>query len=86
MEQELFLLREQLSQAQKKLHEIDELKANECPRESEKMERTDFIPKLHDCKEVSTLTERDDHLQMQLENLQDERDQLRETIQETINM
>ncbi|NXE22664.1 CENPE protein, partial [Ardeotis kori] len=86
MEQELFLLREQLSQAQNKLREMDELKANECPRESEKTERTNFIPKLHNCKEVSTLTERDDHLQMQLENLQNERDQLRESIQETISM
>uniref|UniRef100_A0A8C8E6R5 Centromere protein E n=1 Tax=Otus sunia TaxID=257818 RepID=A0A8C8E6R5_9STRI len=87
IEQELFLLREQLSQAQRKLYEMEEVKANECQRESEKMERTDFIPKLHDCQEVSTLTERvDDNLKMQLENLQNERDQLRETIQETIKM
>uniref|UniRef100_A0A8D0FTF3 Centromere protein E n=1 Tax=Strix occidentalis caurina TaxID=311401 RepID=A0A8D0FTF3_STROC len=87
MEQELFLLREELNQAQRKLHEMEEVKANERQKESEKMERTDFIPKLHDCQEVSTLTERgDDNLKMQLENLQNERDQLRKTIQETIKM
>ncbi|NXL53328.1 CENPE protein, partial [Podilymbus podiceps] len=87
IEQELFLTREEQSQAQKKLHEMEEVKANECQRESEEMGRTDFIPKLHDCQEVSTLTERrDDNLKMQLENLQNERDQLRETIQEKINM
>ncbi|XP_075565422.1 centromere-associated protein E [Pelecanus crispus] len=87
IEQELFLLREELSQAQRKLHEMEEVKANECQRESEKMGTTDFIPKLHDCQEVGTLTERgDDNLKMQLENLQNERDQLRETIQETISM
>ncbi|NXF34290.1 CENPE protein, partial [Nyctibius bracteatus] len=87
IEQELFLLREELSQTQRKLHEMEEVKANECQRESEKNERTDFTPKLHDCQEASTLTERgDDNLEMQLENLQNERDQLRETIQETIRM
>ncbi|NXF53231.1 CENPE protein, partial [Oceanites oceanicus] len=87
IEQELFLLREELSQTQRKLHEMEEVKANECQRESEKIGRTDFIPKLHDCQEVSTLTERaDDNLEIQLENLQNERDQLRETIQETISM
>ncbi|NXT33126.1 CENPE protein, partial [Pelecanoides urinatrix] len=87
VEQELFLLREELSQAQRKLHEMEELKANECQKESEKIGRTDFIPKLHDCQEVSTVTERrDDNLKMQLENLQNERDQLREIIQETISM
>ncbi|XP_026703732.1 centromere-associated protein E [Athene cunicularia] len=87
VEQELFLLREELSQTQRKLHEMEEVKANECQREFEKMERTDFTAKLHDCQEVSTLTERgDDNLKMQLENLQNERDQLRETIQETISM
>ncbi|GAB0188919.1 centromere-associated protein E [Grus japonensis] len=87
VEQELFLLREELSQAQRKLHEMEEAKANGCQKESEEMGRTDFIPKLHDCQEVRTLTERgDDNLKMQLENLQNERDQLRETIQETINM
>ncbi|NXN66432.1 CENPE protein, partial [Himantopus himantopus] len=87
IEQELLLLREELSQAQRKLHEMEEVKANECQRESENMGRTDFIPKLHDCQEVSSLTKRgDDNLKMQLENLQSERDQLRETIQETISM
>ncbi|XP_069639599.1 centromere-associated protein E [Haliaeetus albicilla] len=87
IEQELLLLREELSQAQRKLHEMEEVNANECQRESEKMGRTDFIPKLHECQEVSTLTERgDDNLKMQLENVQNERDQLRETIQETISM
>ncbi|NWQ94216.1 CENPE protein, partial [Burhinus bistriatus] len=87
IEQELFHLREELSQAQRKLHEMEEVKANECQRESENMGRTDFIPKLHDCQEVSSLTKRgDDNLEMQLENLKNERDQLRETIQETISM
>ncbi|NXJ98678.1 CENPE protein, partial [Corythaixoides concolor] len=86
IEQELFLLREELSQAQRKLHEMEEMKANECQRESQKMERTDFVPKLHDCQEASALTERDDDLEMQLENLQNERDRLRETIQETISV
>ncbi|KAM6136691.1 centromere-associated protein E [Phoenicopterus ruber ruber] len=86
IEQELLLLREELSQAQRKLHEMEEVNANECQRESEKKGRTYFIPKLHNCQEVSTLTERDDNLKMQLENLQNERDQLRETIQETISM
>ncbi|XP_050751995.1 centromere-associated protein E [Gymnogyps californianus] len=86
IEEELFLLREELSQAQRKLHEMEEVKANECQRESEKMGRTDFIPKSHDCQGVSALTERDDNLKMQLDNLQNERDQLRETVQETISM
>ncbi|NWU63816.1 CENPE protein, partial [Pterocles burchelli] len=87
IEQELFLLREELSQAQRKLHEMEEVKANEHQRESEKIERTGFIPKMHDCQEQSTQTERrDDDLKMQLENLQNERDQLRENIQETIGM
>ncbi|NXI98148.1 CENPE protein, partial [Psophia crepitans] len=87
IEQELFLLREELSQAQRKLCEMEEVKDNECQRESEEMRRTDFTPKLRDCREVSTLTERgDDNLEMQLENLQNERDQLRETIQETLSM
>ncbi|XP_009472953.1 PREDICTED: LOW QUALITY PROTEIN: centromere-associated protein E [Nipponia nippon] len=87
VEQELLLLREELSQAQRKLREMEEMKANECQRESEKMERNDFIPKLHVCQDVSTLTERgDDDLKMQLQNLQNERDQLRETLQETIGM
>ncbi|XP_075356777.1 centromere-associated protein E isoform X4 [Mycteria americana] len=87
IEQELFLLREELSQAQRKLHEMEEVKANECQSKSEKTGTTDFILKLHDCQEASTLTERgDDNLKMQLENLQNERDQLRETIQKTISM
>ncbi|NXB99334.1 CENPE protein, partial [Orthonyx spaldingii] len=87
MEQVLFLLREELSQAQKKLHELEEAKANEYQGESEKMERTEVIPKPHDSREVSTQTERedDDGFKMQLENLRNERDQLRETIQETIS-
>lgn len=84
IEQELCLLREELSQAQRKLQEMEEVKASECQKESEKMGRTDFIPKLHAYEEVSTMTEGgDDNLKMQLENLQNERDQLRETIQET---
>ncbi|KAM6270189.1 centromere-associated protein E [Porphyrio hochstetteri] len=86
VEQELLLLREELRQAQRKLHEMEELKANETQRESEEMERTDFIPKLNDCQDVSTLTEReDDNLKQELEKLQNERDQLREAIQETTN-
>lgn len=88
MEQELFLLREELSQAQRKLHEMEEAKANEYQGESEKMERTDGVPKPRDCQEVSIQTERDDDddgFKKQLENLQNERDQLRETIQETIS-
>ncbi|NWW55145.1 CENPE protein, partial [Pedionomus torquatus] len=86
-EQELLLLREELSQTQRKLHEMEEAKANECQREPEKMETTACIPKLHDYQDVSTLTEtEDDNLKMQLENLQNERDHLRETIQETTSM
>ncbi|KAM6402245.1 centromere-associated protein E [Pluvialis apricaria] len=87
IEQELALLREELSQARRKLHEMEEVKANECHKESENMGKTDFIPELHDCQEVNSLTKReDDNLKMQLENLQSERDQLKETIQETISM
>ncbi|XP_053797476.1 centromere-associated protein E [Vidua chalybeata] len=87
MEQELFLLREELSQAQRKLHEMEEAKASEYQRESEKMERADVIPKPHDSQEASTQTERDDDedFKMQLENLHNETDQLRETLQETIS-
>ncbi|NWQ73509.1 CENPE protein, partial [Columbina picui] len=85
-EQELCLLREELSQAQRKLQEMEEAKANESQSETEKMGRTDFIPKSCDYEEVSTMTEGgDDNLKMQLEHLQNERDQLRETIQETIS-
>lgn len=68
---------------------MEEMKASESNGESEKMGRTDFTTKLRDCQEMGTLTERedyDDDLKMQLENLQNERDQLRNTVQETINM
>ncbi|XP_059327005.1 centromere-associated protein E isoform X2 [Ammospiza nelsoni] len=86
MEQELLLLREELSQAQQKLHEMEEAKASEYQGEPEKMERTVVIPKPHDSQEVSIQTERDDdEFKMQLENLQNERDQLREMLQETIS-
>ncbi|KAF4794881.1 centromere protein E [Turdus rufiventris] len=86
MEQELFLLREELSQAQRKLHEMEEAKASEYQGESEKMERTDVIPKPLHSLDVSIQTKRDDDdFKMQLEHLQNERDQLRETLQETIN-
>uniref|UniRef100_A0A8C0US08 Centromere protein E n=1 Tax=Cyanistes caeruleus TaxID=156563 RepID=A0A8C0US08_CYACU len=91
MEQELILLREELSQAQRKLHEMEEAKASEYQGESEEMERTNVIPKPHDSQEVSTQTERDDddddddEFKMQLENLQNEKEQLRETLQETIS-
>ncbi|XP_042657457.1 centromere-associated protein E-like isoform X2 [Tyto alba] len=65
---------------------MEEVKANECQRESEKLERSNFIPKLPECWEASTLTESGDgNLTIQLENLQNEREQLRETIQETIS-
>ncbi|XP_050194004.1 LOW QUALITY PROTEIN: centromere-associated protein E [Myiozetetes cayanensis] len=85
LEQELLVLREELSQAQRKLLEMEEAKASECQGESEERERRDFIPQLHDWQEASTQTEReDDDLKLQLENLQNERDQLRETVQETI--
>lgn len=87
VEQELLHLREELSQAKKKLHEMEEMKASEFNRESEKVEQTDLIPKLHDCREMSTMTERDDDdFKMQLENLQNERDHLRNTVEEAISM
>ncbi|KAM6429390.1 centromere-associated protein E [Rhynochetos jubatus] len=86
-EQELCLLRAELSQARRKLCEMEKAKGRECERESENIGRTESIPKLHDCREVSTLTDRgDDQLKMQLESLQNERDQLRKTIQETLGM
>ncbi|NXK62726.1 CENPE protein, partial [Sylvietta virens] len=87
MEQELSLLREELSQAQRKLHELEEAKAHEYQGEAEKMGKTDVIPKPHDSQEVSSQTERDDEddFKMQLENLQNDRDQLRETLQETMS-
>ncbi|XP_016153400.1 PREDICTED: centromere-associated protein E [Ficedula albicollis] len=86
MEQELFLLREELSQAQRKLHEMEEAKASEYQGESEKMERTDVIPKAPKSQEVSIQTKSDDDdFKMQLVNLQNERDQLRETLQETMS-
>ncbi|XP_054238811.1 centromere-associated protein E [Indicator indicator] len=86
LEQELFLLREELSQAQRKLLEMEEMKANECQREPEKVERTESTTELPDCQEMSTQTEGgDNNLKMQLDNLQNERDQLRETLQETIS-
>lgn len=67
---------------------MEEMKASEFNRESEKVERTDLIPKLHDCREMSTMTERDDDddFKMQLENLQNERDHLRNTVEEAISM
>ncbi|XP_042667809.1 centromere-associated protein E [Centrocercus urophasianus] len=86
VEQELIHLREELSQTQKKLHEMEEVKATEFNRESEKLEQTDLISKSHDCREMSTMTERDDDFKMQLENLQSERDHLRNTVQEAISM
>uniref|UniRef100_A0A8C3N0U6 Centromere-associated protein E n=1 Tax=Geospiza parvula TaxID=87175 RepID=A0A8C3N0U6_GEOPR len=86
MEQELWLLREELSQAQQKLREMEEAKASEYQGESENTERTEVIPKPRDSQEISIQTERDDdEFKMQLENLQNERDQLRETLQETIS-
>ncbi|XP_025934192.1 centromere-associated protein E [Apteryx rowi] len=86
VDQELLGLREELSQAQRKLRAMEEMKTSESPRESKKMGGIDFIPKPHDCQDMSTATEGDDNLKMQLENLQNEREQLRETIQETIGM
>ncbi|NXU77178.1 CENPE protein, partial [Oreotrochilus melanogaster] len=87
IEQELIVLREELNQAQRKLYEMEEAKANECQKESEKVGRTDFAPKMCGCQEVSTQTKTDeDYLKMQLENLQNERDQLQKTVQETISM
>ncbi|XP_010215383.1 PREDICTED: centromere-associated protein E [Tinamus guttatus] len=86
IEQELSRLGEELIQARSKLCEMEEMKTSECQRESEKMGRIDFIPKLHNCQEVSTLTDGDDDLKVQLDNLQKERDQLTETIQEKINL
>ncbi|NXW72481.1 CENPE protein, partial [Hirundo rustica] len=89
MEQELSLLREELSQAQRKLQEMEEAKASEYRGESEKLGKTDVFPKPHDSQEVSSQTERDEEgeedFKMQLENLQHERDQLRETLEETIS-
>ncbi|NXY33539.1 CENPE protein, partial [Pomatorhinus ruficollis] len=87
MEQELSLLREELSQAQRKLHEMEEAKASEHQGESEKMGEIDVIPKPCDSQEVSSQTERDDEddFKMHLEDLQNERDQLRETLQEIIS-
>ncbi|KAL9851240.1 LOW QUALITY PROTEIN: centromere-associated protein E [Geothlypis trichas] len=86
MEQELLLLREELSQAQQKLREMEEAKASEYQGGSEKMERADVIPKPRDSQEISIQTERDDdEFKTQLENLQNERDQLREMLQETIS-
>ncbi|NXM04965.1 CENPE protein, partial [Tyrannus savana] len=85
LEQELLVLREELNQTQRKLLEMEEAKASECQGESEETGRRDFIPQLHEWQEASTQTEReDDDLKLQLENLQNERDQLRETVQETI--
>ncbi|NXP05824.1 CENPE protein, partial [Thinocorus orbignyianus] len=87
VEQELALLREELSQAQRKLHEMEEIKASECQREPEEMGKMACIPKSCDYRDASTLTEtEDDNLKMQLENLQNERDHLRETIQATTSM
>nr|XP_009687712.1 PREDICTED: centromere-associated protein E [Struthio camelus australis] len=86
LEQELLGLREELSQAREKLCAMEEMKTSESQRESEKTGRIDFIPKLHDCQDVSTVAGGDDNLKIQLENLQNERDQLRESIQETISM
>ncbi|TRZ15080.1 hypothetical protein HGM15179_012009, partial [Zosterops borbonicus] len=87
MEQELSLLREELSQAQRKLHEMEEAKASEHQGEFEKMGKVDAVSKPRDSQEVSSQTEGDDEddFKMQLENLQHERDQLRETLQETIS-
>ncbi|NXY08473.1 CENPE protein, partial [Pteruthius melanotis] len=45
MEQKKILLREELSQAQRKLHEMEEKKAHDYSGESEEMGRTDVIPK-----------------------------------------
>ncbi|XP_072191354.1 centromere-associated protein E [Excalfactoria chinensis] len=86
VEQELLHLREELSQTKKKLHEMEERKASEFNRESEKVEQTDLIAKLNDCQEMSSMTERDDDFKMQLENLQNERDHLRNTVQEANSM
>ncbi|NXM97767.1 CENPE protein, partial [Sylvia borin] len=87
MEQELSLLREELTQAQRKLHEMEEAKASDYQGESEQMGRTGVIPKPRDSQEVSSQTERDDveDFKMQLENLQNERDQLRGALHETIS-
>ncbi|OXB56675.1 hypothetical protein ASZ78_013121 [Callipepla squamata] len=85
VEQELLHLREELSQTQKKLNAMEEMKASEFNRESENVEQTDLIPKLHDCQEMGTMTEKDD-FKMQLENLQNERDHLKHAVQEAISL
>ncbi|XP_062430902.1 centromere-associated protein E [Rhea pennata] len=82
IQQEVLGLKEELSQAQRKLREMEEMKTSESTEEPEKMGRIDFTPKLCDCQDMSTVTGGDDDLKIQLKNLQNERDQLRETIQE----
>ncbi|XP_067424353.1 centromere-associated protein E [Emydura macquarii macquarii] len=75
-QEQLLGLKEELRQAQKRLHEMEELKSNESMKEF-----PESAQKLHNCQETKIAQERED-LKTQ-ETLQSERDQLRETIQET---
>ncbi|XP_059578334.1 centromere-associated protein E isoform X3 [Alligator mississippiensis] len=82
-QEQLLLLREEMSQAQQKFHEVEEIKYNESRMES--LERTKIVPapKLYDCQEMNAVIQERDYLKMQLEALQHERDYLKDMMQET---
>ncbi|XP_019381629.1 PREDICTED: centromere-associated protein E isoform X1 [Gavialis gangeticus] len=82
-QEQLLLLREEMSQAQQKFHEVEEMKYNESRMESP--ERTKIVPapKLYDCPEINSVIQERDYLKMQLEALQCERDYLKDMMQET---
>ncbi|KAM9142729.1 centromere-associated protein E [Pangshura tecta] len=90
-QEQLLGVKEELSQAQQRLSEMEQLKekskTNESRMEAERMEKLAIAQKLHESQEeIKILIQERDDVKQKQETLQNETDQLKEDIQETIAM
>ncbi|KAM7168718.1 centromere-associated protein E isoform 1-T1 [Macrochelys suwanniensis] len=90
-QEQLLDVKEELSQAQQRLSEMEQLKekskTNESRMETERMEKLAIAQKLQESQEeVRILIQERDDLKQKQETLQSETDQLKEDIQETVAM
>ncbi|XP_039397723.1 centromere-associated protein E isoform X2 [Mauremys reevesii] len=90
-QEQLLGVKEELSQAQQRLSEMEQLKekskTNESRMEAERLEKLTIAEKLHESQEeIRILIQERDDLKQKQETLQNETDQLKEDIQETIAM
>ncbi|XP_030420329.1 centromere-associated protein E isoform X4 [Gopherus evgoodei] len=88
-QEQLLGVKEELSQAQQRLSEMEQLKekskTNESRMEAERMEKLAIVQKLHESQEeIKILIQERDDLKQKHKTLQNETDQLKEDIQETI--